>query len=125
MAEVARPILVDSDIVIDHLRGVRKLPPPPLAYSVITRCELFAGRDDPSRLRQVLSPLHEIPIDQEIAERGGVLRRDVQVPTPDALIAATALVHELPLMTRNRRHFERVRGLSLLAPDSQPEPGGL
>ena len=123
MAEIARPILVDSDIVIDHLRGVRKLPAPPLAYSVITRCELFAGRDAPSRLRQVLAPLHEIPLDSEIAERGGVLRREAQVPTPDALIAATALVHELPLMTRNRKHFERVPGLSLV-PEHQPEPGG-
>jgi toxin FitB len=121
MAEADRPILVDSDIVIDHLRGVRKLPRPPLAYSVITRCELFAGRDDPSRLRQVLAPLHEIPIDSQIAERGGVLKRDAQVPTPDALIAATALVHKLPLMTRNRRHFERVGGLNLVASDSRPE----
>ncbi|HLL86564.1 MAG TPA: PIN domain-containing protein [Thermoleophilaceae bacterium] len=29
---------------------------------------------------------------------------------PDALIAATALVHRLALVTRNRRDFERVRG---------------
>jgi predicted nucleic acid-binding protein len=125
MAEVAGAILVDSDIVIDHLRGVRKLPSPPLAYSVITRCELFAGRDDPSRLPELLAPLHEIAIDAQIAERGGVLRREAQVPMPDALVAATALVHELPLMTRNRRHFERVHGLNLLAPERQPEPGGV
>jgi toxin FitB len=122
MAETARPILVDSDMVIDHIRGVRQLPPLPLAYSVITRCELFAGRDDPQRLRRLLAPLQELPIDSEIAERGGALKRDSQVPTPDALIAATALKHQLPLMTRNLRHFERVPGLTLHAPHDQPKP---
>jgi toxin FitB len=115
MAESRGRVLVDSDIVIDHIRGARPLPSFPLAYSVITRCELFAGRDDPTMLRQVLAPLREIPLDSEIAERGGELKRDVGVPTPDALIAATALAHDLPLMTRNVRHFERVPGLTLRA----------
>lgn len=122
MAETARPVLVDSDIVIDHIRGIRPLPSLPLAYSVITRCELFAGRDDPKRLRRLLAPLQEFPVDAEIAERGGALKRDSQVPTPDALIAATALKHQLPLMTRNRRHFERVPGLTLHTPEDQTEP---
>jgi predicted nucleic acid-binding protein len=112
--------MVDSDIVIDHIRGVRQLPPLPLAYSVITRCELFAGRDDPQTLRLLLAPMQEFPIDSEIAERGGALKRESQVPTPDALIAATALKHRLPLMTRNLRHFERVPGLTLRAPHDQP-----
>jgi len=31
----------------------------------------------------------------------------------DALIAATALVRKLPLVTRNRRHFRMVEGLVL------------
>lgn len=122
MAETVRPVMVDSDIVIDHIRGIRQLPPLPLAYSVITRCELFAGRDDPERLRRLLAPMQEFPIDSEIAERGGALKRESQVPTPDALIAATALKHRLPLMTRNLRHFERVPGLTLRAPHDKPTP---
>jgi predicted nucleic acid-binding protein len=35
---------------------------------------------------------------------------------PDALVAASALVHGLSLMTRNRRHFAAVDGLDLVAP---------
>lgn len=31
----------------------------------------------------------------------------------DLLIAATAIAHDLPLVTENRRHFERVEGLIL------------
>jgi toxin FitB len=112
-------VLVDSDIVIDHIRGVCPLPSFPLAYSVITRCELFAERDSVTLLRGLLARMHEIHVDASIAERGGVLKRTCQLQTPDALIAATALEHELPLMTRNRRHFDRVTGLELQTP---PEP---
>lgn len=112
----AERVLADSDVVIDHIRGAHPLPDFPLAFSVITRCELFAGRDDSEYLRELLAPMYEIPMDASIAERGGVLRRTVQLQTPDALIAATALEHELVLMTRNRRHFERVPGLTLSAP---------
>jgi predicted nucleic acid-binding protein len=111
--------LVDSDVIIDHLRGARALPSFPLACSTITRCELFAGRDKPEVLRRLLKRMLELPVDSAIAERGGVLKRTCQLATPDALIAATALEHDLPLMTRNRRRFERVAGLELQTP---PEP---
>jgi predicted nucleic acid-binding protein len=70
----------------------------------------------------VLAPLREIPLDSKIAERGGELKRDVKVATPDALIAATALAHDLPLMTRNVRHFERVPGLTLCPPEQRSAP---
>jgi hypothetical protein len=43
-------------------------------------------------------------------------RRETGIATPDALIAATALTHRIPLMTRNRRHFERVARLHVIAP---------
>jgi predicted nucleic acid-binding protein len=121
-AESRGRVLVDSDVVIDHIRGAQPLPNFPLAFSVITRCELFAGRDDPQYLRKLLAPMHEIPLDTSIAERGGVLKRTVQLQTPDALIAATALEHELALMTRNRRHFDRVPGLTLCHPRDPAEP---
>ena len=41
------------------------------------------------------------------------------VPTSpqDAWIAATALVHGLPLITNNRRDFEHIQGLVLPRPD--------
>lgn len=107
---------MDSDVVIDHIRGAKPLPGMPLSYSVITRCELFAGRDDSEMLRKVLSRMQELTVDSSIAERAGELKRTAQVPTPDALIAATALQHGLALMTRNERHFGRVPGLELRPP---------
>jgi toxin FitB len=111
-------VLIDTDVVIDHLRGARRLRSGGRAYgvSVVSRCELFAGRDDPDRLRRFLSALIELPIDPAVAELAGMIRRARGIATPDALIAATALVHRLPLMTRNRRHFDRVSGLEVLDP---------
>ncbi len=111
-------LLVDTDVLIDHLRGTRRLRADRrrLAVSVVSRCELFAGRDEPALLRGLLAAMIELPIDAQIAELAGVTRRTSGIATPDALIAATALVHRIPLMTRNCRHFEPVPGLQVLAP---------
>lgn len=108
---------MDTDVLVDHLRGSRRLRSDMrLAISVISRCGLFAGYDDPVQLRRFLSPMIEFGVDEAIAELAGTMRRKTQIATPDALIAATALIHGLPLMTRNRRHFERVAELRVVAP---------
>ena len=59
-------LLVDTDVFIDHLRGVRALTagPDALSYSVITRCELFAGSDEQeAAVARLLSALRELPVD--------------------------------------------------------------
>lgn len=111
-------LLVDTDVLIDHLRGERRLRAEGrrLGISVLSRCELFAGRDERERLRRFLCPLIELPIDATIAELAGTTRRDTGIAVPDALIAATALAHRIPLLTRNRRHFDRVAELRIVAP---------
>jgi predicted nucleic acid-binding protein len=112
-------ILLDTDVLIDHLRGHHRLNlrAPDQAISVVTRCELFAARNvDEPALRRTLSVLEEIAVDRTIAESAGQVRRTAGIPVPDALIAATALEHEMAVMTRNQRHFELVPGLTLEAP---------
>lgn len=112
-------LLVDTDVLVDHLRGISELRPrrDRLSYSVITRCELFAGRATEEHwVATLLAPLRELAVDRPVAELAGRLRRDVGVATPDALVAATALLHDLALATRNRRHFEPVPRLRLRDP---------
>lgn len=109
-------VLVDTDLFVDHLRGARALEVAGdvVHYSSITRCELFAGPvAQESSVEQLLAPFRELAVDAPVAERGGRIRREVGLLTPDALIAATALVCDLVLATRNRRDFERVPGLAL------------
>lgn len=109
-------ILFDSDVLIDHLRTGAELGvgPGEAAYSSITRAELFAGRDvDESGLDLLLSAFEEIPVHGPIAEEGGRIRRRMGIPLPDAIIAATAILTNRSLATRNARHFSRIRGLRM------------
>jgi predicted nucleic acid-binding protein len=113
-------ILLDSDVLVDHLRGHRRLVVgnDELHVSAVTRAELFAGRaTEERRIRRLLAPMTGLPVDAAVAERGGRLRRSTQLRLPDALIAATALEHRLTLVTRNMRDFEGVKGLRLRSPD--------
>jgi predicted nucleic acid-binding protein len=115
-------LLVDSDVLIDHLRGTFRLELPrrKVAHvSVVTRCELLAGKSVPEEsVLRLLAPFRELTVDRPIAERAGRLRRHLDIRTPDALIAATALEHGLTLMTRNARHFRPVPGLRVVTPST-------
>ena len=126
--------LVDSDYVIDAIAGVvpsRKLLESlgfeGLAVSIVTLGELFEGAflfpDPDVRLQTYLHFLVGYtvlnlsePIIERFAQVRARLRQQGQlIPDLDLLIAATALAHDLTLVTRNRRHFERVPGLRLYA----------
>jgi len=85
--------------------------------------ESIRGRDAPAALalEQWLSRLSEsfadriLPIDTEVAQRWGRINVPDPVPTVDGLLAATALVHDLTLVTRNIRDVART-GVRLLDP---------
>lgn len=108
-------ILVDTDVFIDHLRGAAAVRSGKhrLHYSVVTRAELFAGTTATDLVDRLLSPFREVPVGRAIAERAGRIRRDSGVRLPDALIAATALEHELAVATRNRADFDKIRGIRI------------
>jgi predicted nucleic acid-binding protein len=50
-----------------------------------------------------------LPVDRRIAESWGRLNARVRLPTADGLIAATALIHQLTVVTRNERDYARAR----------------
>lgn len=110
--------LVDSDVLIDYLRG----QPEAITWleaehegtfvSAMSVAELFQGVREGSERRQLdmmLSAFTVLPITAAIAERGGLLRRQYArahgCGLGDCLIAATAEEHDLELVTMNVRHF--------------------
>jgi len=122
-------ILLDSDILIDHLRGYE----PARQYlkrfeagevqgylSIITVAELAAGQmrqeDEEAKVQQLLALFTHIDLDFAIAWRGGEIRRQYHTRMADALIAATALIRHLPLSTRNLQHFTPIEGLRVEKP---------
>ena len=59
----------------------------------------------------LLSQLEEIGLDPATANRAGLIRRTSGVALADAIIAATAIEAGRELITRNRKHFDRIDDL--------------
>lgn len=109
-------VLLDTDVLIDHLDGSRSLSRrlAGSSYSSISRAELYSGRDADERIiDRLLDQFDEIPVDRKTAEEAGRIRRESNIRLPDALIAATALLYKLPVHTRNVRDFKKVRRLRI------------
>jgi len=112
--------LLDSNILILALRGRplaldlldRFRSSDEASISVVTRTEVLAGmRPYEERITvELFLALLSLPVTEGIADRAGRLiyalaRTGVQFSFPDALIAATALEHDLTLVTTNARHY--------------------
>jgi predicted nucleic acid-binding protein len=131
--------LVDTNILSDLRKGDRADPGIRAWFSETVEGDLFTSvlvigelrrgvesirrRDLPSALalEQWLARLagefrdRILPVDAAIADRWGRLNVPDPVPTVDGLLAATALVHDLVLLTRNVRDIERT-GVKFLDP---------
>jgi predicted nucleic acid-binding protein len=71
--------------------------------------------------RQFLDPYRTLALSEPIMLRFGELRFDLRrrgqlIPDFDLLIAATALHHDLTVLTFNWRHFQRIPDLKLYQP---------
>lgn len=64
-----------------------------------------------------------LPVDERVADQWGRLGLRQPVPTIDAFLAATALVHHLTVVSRDEDGF-RNTGVRLINPFSKPEPAG-
>lgn len=115
-------MLVDTDILIDYLRGHDAASDfleeniGNVFISSVTVAELFQGvREGKERkaLTSILSAMTILPLGAEIAEKAGLYRRDFRNKTgcglADCMIAATAQHHTLPLATLNGRHFSMLK----------------
>lgn len=123
--------LLDTDTCIEILRRrdpasarVRTWSPDDLALSARTVAELLFGAmrsSDPDRslaaVRAFLdAPLEIVPFDEDAARHHAELRlalRSQPTGERDLVIAATARARSFIIVTRNRRHFERVPGLAV------------
>jgi tRNA(fMet)-specific endonuclease VapC len=124
--------LADTDWVIDYLKGrepavtlLDSLVHKGLSISLITYGEIYEGiyyRRDPERHEQIfLTLVQATPIlgrDEIILRRfariRGQLRASGQIISDaELLIAATALFHNLTVVTQNVRHFSRISDLKL------------
>jgi predicted nucleic acid-binding protein len=122
--------LLDTNVVIDAFAGRadavkaimsgRKADLEWIGYSAVTRLEVlgFPGLTpaDELGLRNLLGQFSEAPIDVAVIERAIEIRKSVRVKMPDALVAATALIYDAALLTRNTADFKNIQGISVLDP---------
>ena len=126
--------LLDTDWVVHCLHGVERvtarldqLAPEGVGLSVVSMAELYQGvffskdpRGNERALQEFLAGIRVIQVDDEVCrifaqERGRLRAAGTPIGDFDLLIGATALRHGLTLLSNNRRHFERVQGLSILS----------
>jgi predicted nucleic acid-binding protein len=97
-----------------------------VAVSFVTVGELFYGAEKRKWSAKTLSHLQEklkavvvVPCDEELCRTYGRIRASlpvgVVVAANDLWIAASAIRHSIPLVTNNRKHFERIPGLNLIS----------
>lgn len=115
-----KDLIIDSDILIDHLRGntqaTRFLESIidkncKIFYSVITKTEIYAGtrKGEEEKTAKLFNTLNYINFDDEMAAIAGnylnKFRRAYNLNIGDVIIAATARTRSLRLVTRNRKHY--------------------
>ena len=113
-----KPLLVDTDILIDYLRGLIpavqfiKSRSNHIIISAVSVAELYAGvRDgkENDHLDEFMSIFPIMEVTTEIARIGGLYKRDYYIShgvgLADAIIAATAKVQKAGLRTLNTAHF--------------------
>lgn len=113
-------ILIDSDILIDHLRKEqsaldyiqRKIDDSsPLFISVISRIEIFSGarKGEDETIHSLFDILTSVDVDLTIADGAGEylrkFRKSHALSIGDAVIAATAKEMGMKLVTRNIKHY--------------------
>ena len=121
---VSREKLVDTDVLIDFLRGNVKAVnlideiSSQIILSPIVVAELYAGvkgDDEMSVLNNFISFFRIVPIDSEIAKTGGLYKRDFGkshgISLADAILAATAYQEKAEIVTLNIKHYPMINDL--------------
>ncbi len=119
--------IVDTDVIIWYMRGNDKAAVilenlTNIMLSAVTYMELVQGMRNKAELSSLETTLSTwnattIPINEDISNQALMLVKQYfhshSVSLADALIAATALQYQLPLLTANDKHYKMIADLNL------------
>ena len=111
-------ILVDTDILINFLRGREKakyyllsiLEESTIYCSVITVVEIYAGmrEHEKTKTTELIDSLNIVDVTRDIAGKAGEYKRQEKkriLELADCIIASTALIKNAILATGNEKHY--------------------
>jgi predicted nucleic acid-binding protein len=119
-------LLVDTDILIDYLNRVKPARDIFSTDSIQIYCSILSKKElltkqglsasEKKKINDMLSTIRVLKIDNDIhhkymmlIEKYGTLGASI----PDYIIAATAWAKNLPLLTRNNKHFRHIEEIKL------------
>lgn len=122
--------LIDSNILIDAMNGIvdaiaflEDQQGTEMQISIVSAMELIAGCRNKTEMRELQRFFQRctiLPVTVTISQVAFQLMESFYLShgliLPDALIAATAMEHNLNLYTRNTRHFLMIPGLAAVRP---------
>jgi predicted nucleic acid-binding protein len=113
--------LLDTNFVINYFKGIfkddaRKFTDSVINdtthISVITRMELLSYRalneKDELIIKEFISDCTIFSLEESIIRQTILLRKAPRIKLPDAIIAATAIVHDSQLLTHNLKDFTNI-----------------
>ena len=122
-------ILIDTNIFVDHLRNHAPAVSffesisgrEDVIFSAITEAELFAGKanEDESKREKLFHFIHQWSkkiVDNRVSVMAGDISRKHGLAVPDAIIAATAILNNAELITKNMKDFAKVSELKVKIP---------
>ncbi|TRX35108.1 type II toxin-antitoxin system VapC family toxin [Flavobacterium sp. ZT3R18] len=122
--------LIDTNVVIDYLG--QKIPLSGMKFmnniidnipnvSVITKIEVL-GFNAPAEHYQLLTDFMNdatvIELTNKVVDASIEIRKNYKTKLPDAVIAATALVYDLTIISRNVSDFKNIQNLKVINPHS-------
>jgi tRNA(fMet)-specific endonuclease VapC len=123
-------ILIDTSILIDYYRKTKKENAAwvaliddgyEFAVSVITKYELYSGATQSQiefwnsiLMTMQVIPFNESCVDTAVLINAALKRKRKQIDLADLFIAATAITQNLAIATLNKKHFDRIEGLTMV-----------
>jgi predicted nucleic acid-binding protein len=120
--------LIDTNVIIDNFgnklseKGKNLLFSIDLMVSAVTKIEVLGWINATNEQLQPLYDFMEIasilPINDEVVQKTITIRKSKKIALGDAIIAATAIVYDLIVITRNTSDFKNIVGLQVIDPHS-------
>lgn len=121
--------LIDTNVAIEYIGET--LPEKALSMldgmidgrfyiSVINKIELlgFSGitEDEELKFLELINAAFVLDLNEDVVNSTIDIRRQYKTKLPDAIIAATALVNQLTIITRNTKDFDKIEAVKVLNP---------